>query len=89
MHACMKIKVYTRGVNEKDFRVSINITAPTIAGKTSRTHVNDSLGCMPDQIRTTRKSASRMEGYFIGSGQLSVNSCQILDNKISDILHLK
>lgn len=72
------MKVYTSGVNGNDLRVNINTTAPITAGKTSNTQVKDSLGCIPDQVRTATKRRSRIEGYFISSGQLSVDSSQIV-----------
>ena len=50
------MKKYKIEVNLNELKVYAIKAPPTIAGSTSRNHVKVSLGLIPDQIRTTKKT---------------------------------
>jgi hypothetical protein len=51
----MRIKKYRIGVSLKTLYVAATKIPPMMAGKTSSNHINESCGCMPDQIKPVEK----------------------------------
>jgi hypothetical protein len=68
----MRIKKYRIGVSLKTLYVAATRIPRMMAGKTSSNHINESLGCMPDQTKPIEKIRNQIILIYILLKKLAI-----------------